>query len=198
MQCFGCKRSISLFRRVCPYCFYDQHRRAFPALQEQESGTEDGSTEPEIDEVSMFEAGTTAPNSGETDPYEAAISRCKFYIGLQATMIRAGHKESLPPKAQDPFSLGYLFGFVDGWMQAFSVENESLRATARGQVLQHAFNSDPKFYLQQGMSLWHRGETAFSDGMTRGRTDAIQKIRSGVRGGDSYVPATWAQHVSEV
>jgi hypothetical protein len=140
-----------------------------------------------------------ADNSNEIARYEAALTGCKFYIGTQALLIRAGHEDSFPSEATDSFSLGYLFGFVDGLMQVFSVEDESLRVTATGLVLQDIFGSEASLaHLTQGMSLMHRGETKFFDGMTHGGTDAFQKIRSGLSGTVSqFHPMTWVQHVNK-
>jgi hypothetical protein len=137
-----------------------------------------------------------SPEANEAERSEAALTGCKFYIGMQRALIDAQSDGSLPEKARDQFSLGYLSGFVDGWMQAFSVENESRRMTALGKVFEEVFGSDWDSCLSDSLAHMHSGNVSFMYGMSLGGSDAFEGIRNGMNGADSLPKLTWARHVT--
>ena len=195
MQCIACKQSISFFRRACPYCSYDQRLQAFAGVRAEENETDEDSKESEDHLLSTI--GTAiGTDSREIEGYEFALKGCRFYIGLQRAFIEAEHAGSLPEKARDQFSLGYLSGVVDAWMQALSVENESLRMTALGKVFEDIFGSDGEACLLEALSQMHSADASYMNGMRLGGNDAFESIRQGLSGGGSIPKLTWAQHVS--
>lgn len=193
MQCNGCKRSISVFWRVCPYCSYDQRRRV---LALEATGTENGAKESESHDVFTPEETPMAADSDEIDRWGAALKGCLFYTHEQCVLLEAEYKGSWPTRARDQFSLGFLSGYVDGWMQAFSVENESLRATALAKVFEEVFTSDQDSCLMDAFSQMRSGTAPFLNAMTIGGNDAIESIRDHMSGASSALPKlTWAQYV---
>lgn len=198
MQCIACKQSIAVFRRVCPYCSYDQRHHTFPTLLEEKSETEDGAKEPKSHEVSMPEVviAAGAATSDEFERYEFALNGSMFYVEMQRSLIEREHDGTLPERARDRFSLGYLSGLVDQWMQVSSVENESLRMTALAKVFENAFGSDWESCLLDALSHMHSGEASFMYGMSLGGNDAFKSIRKGLSEGGSMPKLTWAYYVS--
>jgi hypothetical protein len=132
----------------------------------------------------------------EVNRWEFALTGCKHHIGIQRAFIQMDADGSLPERAMDQLSLGYLSGFVDQWMQACSVENESLCMTALAQVLEEVFGSNWESCLRAALLHMRSRNAPFINGMSLGANDAFENIKSGVSEGGSIPRMTWAQYVS--
>jgi hypothetical protein len=116
------------------------------------------------------------------------IDRVQSYLRSDVqSILGTGGQHTLPDRARDDFSIGYVLGFTDSALQRAGIGTDVSGMAAATIIFLEVFGDEGASFFGKAIRLQNQGDPQLLRGITAGGNDYNARVRDPELGGKSWV-----------